>query len=156
MNRREFLGLCGIAGAVAIAGCTSRGESSGESPGTLDLEPAYGGWFEGVSNYDGTLDYRGEDSVTVEVGAQGSLGYYKFAPPAVAVVPGTTVEWRWTGKGGGHDVRADNGAFHSGELVSAKGHTFTHTFEAPGVYKYYCTPHRGMGMKGAVFVALDE
>lgn len=69
----------------------------------------------------------------------------------MAASSGTTVTWRWTGRGGGHDVVADNGAFASGDLVT----TADHTFDVPGVYKYYCPPHRATGMCGAVFVALE-
>lgn len=44
--------------------------------------------------------------------------------------------------------------FASGEPTDEAGHTFEHTFDSPGVYKYYCTPYEAMGMKGAIFVAL--
>lgn len=37
-------------------------------------------------------------------------------------------------------------------MTSEKGHTFEHAFEKKGVYTYYCTPHKAMGMKGAVVV----
>ena len=145
--------MTGLAGALALAGCTATAKPT---PGKkLDVEPIYGGWFDGVSNYDGTVDLRGYDAVTIEVGAKGDMGYFKFDPAAIAVSPGTTVTWRWTGKGGSHDVRAESGAFRSGDLVDDAGHEFTHTFDSPGVFKYYCTPHRSMGMRGAVFVALD-
>ena len=153
MHRRRFVRSIGLAGALALAGCTGRTSSPGQK---LDPEPSYGGWFDGVSNYDGTLDLRGRDTVAVEVGARGNLGYYKYAPAAIAVSPGTTVEWTWSGKGGVHDVRAESDSFRSGDPVAEKGHTYSHRFDSPGVYKYYCTPHRSMGMKGAVFVALDE
>lgn len=122
----------------------------------LDAEPEYKGWFQGVSNYKGTRDHRDQNEVTVDVGAQGSLGYFKFAPPAIAVSSGTTVRWEWTGKGGPHNVVAQEGTFESGKPVARKGETFEYAFDSPGVFTYYCEPHRGQGMKGAVFVALDE
>ena len=153
-TRRNFLQTTGLAGVLALAGCIASGKP--RQGKKLDVEPSYGGWFDGVSNYDGTDDFRGRTDVTVDVGAKGSLGYYKFSPAAIAVSPGTTVTWRWTGKGGSHDVRAESGAFRSGDLAAETGHTFSHTFDSPGVFKYYCTPHKSMGMRGAVFVALDE
>jgi hypothetical protein len=64
------------------------------------------------------------------------------------------VGWEWTGKGGSHDVSADDGSFAS-EMVGEAGHTFERTFEQTGVSKYVCTPHQAMGMKGAVVVG-DE
>ena len=40
--------------------------------------------------------------------------------------------------------------FTSGDLVDGPGHTFEQVFADPGVFKYYCSPHKSMGMKGAV------
>lgn len=154
-SRREVLAGVGSAGLVSLAGCLP-GDDGGDDGPMLDREPQYRGWFEGVSNYEGTRDGRGQSEVTVEVGAQGGLGYYKFAPPAIAVAPTTTVRWEWTGKGGPHNVVALEGAFDSGRPVDRNDATFEYTFESPGVFRYYCDPHRGQGMKGAVFVALDE
>lgn len=162
LTRRTYLkaaGLLAVVGATGLAGCTTRGEPGPgtPTPGTptpepyLPTEPDYDGWFADVGTYRGTLDLRDQSSVTVTVGAKDSLGYFKFAPAAVAVSPGTTVTWRWSGNGGAHDVVALDGAFRSPSTDRA-GTTFTHTFDAPGVYRYYCTPHRGMGMKGAILV----
>lgn len=154
MTRRQFTTAAAAAGVLTLAGCLASGERPADAP-MLPTEPEYGAWFDGVSTYHGTVDYRGREAVEIGVGTPGDMGYFTFAPVAVAVSPGTTVTWRWTGKGGGHDVVADNGAFASGELVSRADHVFSYTFDAPGVYKYFCTPHRAMGMRGAVFVALE-
>jgi plastocyanin len=32
---------------------------------------------------------------------------------------------------------------------------FEVSFDRPGVYRYVCTPHESVGMRGAVFVALE-
>lgn len=152
-TRRTYLRLAALAGAYALAGCTNRPKPA--EP-LLDEEPDYGKWFDGVGTYDGTHDHRGEGAVEIAVGAPGDLGNYRFAPAAVAVTPGTTVVWRWTGNGGGHDVRAADGSFSSGALVTREGHTFSHTFTDEGVFNYYCTPHQSMGMRGAVVVTALE
>jgi halocyanin-like protein len=89
--------------------------------------------------------------VTVTVGAQGNGGYLAFDPAAVRVSSGTTVTWEWTGQGGSHNVVAEDGSFES-ELVAEEGHTFSHTFEESGAYRYYCQPHETLGMNGAVVV----
>lgn len=120
-------------------------------PAAAQSDP-YDGWFEGTDNYDGTVDRRGQDAVTVTVGA-GSNGIL-FDPPAIAVDPGTTVTWEWTGEGGGHNVSEENGVFES-ETVSDAGHTFEHTFgeDTDGeIFRYVCTPHEALGMVGAVAV----
>jgi hypothetical protein len=41
--------------------------------------------------------------------------------------------------------------FDSGLLTEA-GAEFTHTFEMPGVYHFYCAPHESVGMFGSVVV----
>ncbi|QKY18915.1 halocyanin domain-containing protein [Halolamina sp. CBA1230] len=114
-------------------------------------EPDYGGWFDGVSNYDETVDERGSSEVTVEVGVDNGGQPYGFGPAAVRIDPGTTVVWEWTGRGGSHNVVAQDGSFES-DLSSEGGHTFSHTFEEEGVYRYVCTPHQSLGMKGAIVV----
>ena len=123
---------------------------SGDDGGSGD-SAAYGGWLDNVDNYDGeAVDRTGQDRVTIEVGTEGNSGAYAFAPAAVRVDPGTTVTWEWTGNGGQHNVVADSGDFES-ELVAEGGHTFEQTIEE--TTRYYCSPHRSLGMKGVVEVA---
>ena len=157
MRRRGFLGAAGAVGLAAVAGCAAtQARSSGEAEqATLATEPAYGDWFRGVSNYEGTIDRRGLATVTVGVGTPGNMGAFGFGPAAVAVSPGATVVWEWTGRGGGHNVVAEDGSFTSGGLVDAAGHTFAHRFDRPGPHRYVCEPHRAMGMRAAVLVAGD-
>jgi halocyanin-like protein len=152
MQRRAFLTTLTL-GTVGVAGCLGGDAQSatGGSGSTGGSDGEYGGWFEGVSNYDGTVDETGSEQVTVEVGTRANGGGYGFAPAAVEVTSGTTVVWEWTGVGGAHNVVAENGAFES-TYSSKQGHTFEHTFEETGTYTYYCQPHIGMGMKGAVRV----
>ena len=160
VHRRDVLraaALATVGGLSALAGCSAAGASTpvGVEP-TLLTEPAYGDWFDGVSNYAGTVDRRDESTVTVDVGARGNLGAFGFGPAAVAVSPGTTVVWRWTGRGGGHNVVADDGTYDSGPLVDEAGHSYERRFDAPGVSRYVCEPHRAMGMRGAVAVLADD
>lgn len=147
LGRRELV-RAGLGGAVA-AGAVAAGAGSA-------VAQAYDGWFDGVDNYEGTVDYRGREEVTVEVGA-GENGL-RFEPPAILVDPGATVVWEWTGEGGQHNVvhepeDEEDPAFES-ELLGEAGETFSQTFEdeAEAVYRYYCDPHRGAGMRGAVAV----
>jgi len=121
-------------------------------------EDPYNGWFDDVGNYEGTVDYSGEDTVEVMVGT-GDQGLF-FEPPAIQVDPGTTVVWEWTGEGGEHNVVEEDGVFES-ERTAEAGHTFEHTFEEGDegeVFRYVCTPHEALGMLGAVAVGdvVDE
>ncbi|MFB6157493.1 MAG: halocyanin domain-containing protein [Haloferacaceae archaeon] len=142
-RRRQVL----RAGATAAAATLGIGAG-----GTATAQSTFGGWLDGVGNYDGVVDRTGRSEVTVTVGAQGNGGSFAFGPPAVRVDPGTTVVWKWNGKGGQHNVVAESGAGFESELTGEAGHTFSRTFDAEGVVKYYCAPHRSLGMKGVVVV----
>ena len=140
-TRRTFLGaVAGTAVGVGFAG-TAAAQDAGLAS-----------WFEDVSNATEIVDRRGKSSVEITVGAKGNGGNYAYGPAAVRVDSGTTVVWKWNGKGGSHNVAAQEGGFES-EMHSDAGATFEHTFDSSGVSKYYCTPHKAMGMKGAVVVS---
>lgn len=171
-GRRTFLKTAAAVSVTGtlLAGCTSTGNSSSgdgssgtdsdgtpansssaDSTSTSDSAPAFGGWLDNTANYDGVAGKTGTSEISVTVGAEGNNGPYAFAPPAIRIGTGTTVTWEWTGKGGSHDVVAQDGTFES-ELSAEKGHTFEHTFDSSGTYKYFCEPHKTMGMKGVVVV----
>jgi halocyanin-like protein len=135
------------------AGAAGTAVAAGVAAGSGTAAAQYDGWLEGVSNYDGTHDYRGQSEVTVEVGA-GENGL-RFGPAAILIDPGTTVVWEWTGAGGNHNVVASDQTFDSGSAVGEEGTTFEYTFEDASdgdTFKYLCEPHEAVGMKGAVAV----
>jgi halocyanin-like protein len=145
-TRRSFL-----RGAAAAVGTTAAA-SAGVGTTTAQSGPDYGDWFSNTGNFDGTYDYTGKKEVTVYVGTEGNGTAYGFGPAAaIRVDPGTKVTWKWTGKGGSHNVEASDGSFKS-DMLSEAGATFSHTFEKEGTFEYFCRPHKMMGMKGAVVV----
>lgn len=172
-RRRYLLAAAGL--ATALAGCAGDGDGSDGNGGT----PTPGGlpgsdypvveeWLTETSvggsddTYDGTIvDRRGRGTVEVEVGVAGNGGDFAFGPSAVAVSPGTTVRWVWTGRGGAHNVEAEpeeqigesDYEFSSGNPVAAEGTTFERALDEPGIALYHCEPHLSLGMKGAVVVA---
>lgn len=166
LDRRTLLRSTGtLAAAGLLAGCSGDGgESGGESDETATSTAASGddngdvseevtSYLSDVSNFDGTVsDMTGQDTVTVTVGAEGNGGNYAFAPAAVRVSTGTTVEFEWTGKGATHNVISEDGPLDSGSAVDATGVQYEYTFEEPGSFTYYCTPHKSLGMKGAIVV----
>jgi halocyanin-like protein len=133
--------------AVGLAGAVGVGAATGPAAG----QSTFDGWLDGVSNYDRVVDETGSEEVQVIVGAEANGGNLGFGPAAIRVSPGTTVVWRWNGKGGAHNVVANDGSFES-ELTADQGFTFRYTFEEPGTTKYYCQPHQTIGMKGVVVV----
>ncbi|MFB6270382.1 MAG: halocyanin domain-containing protein [Halobacterium sp.] len=143
-----------VVGSVDVGGSSSSGSgSSSESSSQSGQSVDFGGWFDNVANFDGVVDQTGKSEVTVEVGVEANNGPYGFGPAAIRVDPGTTVTWKWVA--GTHNVVAENGNYKS-ELTGEKGFTFSHTFDSEGVSKYYCNPHRQMGMKGAVVVGSGQ
>lgn len=146
--------------APALAGCggrsnnTTNGGGGGEDTGAPGNggggdAKSFDGWFDQTSNYNQVKDLTDSGSVTVEVGA-GDNGQL-FAPPAVRVSTGTTVTWNWTGVGGSHNVVHSDGKFSS-DLTDQEGHTFEHTFQNSGEFRYVCEPHKSVGMRGVVIV----
>jgi len=162
------LGTVGsLAAAGLLAGCTTEtdsgdgGDDSGDTgtptEDTGGGSPSYDQaaaeeYLPGVGNYDGTVvDERGSSSVTVAVGTAGNGGNYAFSPPAVVVDAGTTIQFEWTGKGQRHNVVHEGGDYES-ERYSGAGVTFERTFDSTGVSRYFCTPHKRLGMKDIVAV----
>jgi len=171
--------MLGAAGASATAatgtataqeetpegGGTPAGTEDGTATGTEAGSPAaggggppdFGGFLDDVGNFDGSVtDARGQDQVSVAVGAQGNGGAFAFDPPAIHVDNGATVVWEWTGEGGGHNVVEEGGdVIDSGEPVATGGETYEVTFDTDGIYNYVCEPHVSLGMKGSVVVGTD-
>lgn len=71
----------------------------------------------------------------------------RFQPESLEIAAGTTVEWINSGSKV-HTVTGDN--WDSGSL--RPGDKFDKEFNQKGTYKYYCIPHRGMGMVGTIVV----
>ena len=173
MKRRDFLLAAGGSAAATAAashpavaqedeggdeengGDDGGGDDGGgdDGGGDASVQPDFEGWVSGanVGSYE---DMRGEDEVTVNVGAGDGLA---FDPTGIWVDPDTTVTWEWTGNGGAHTVVAQEGPadLDSGDPASEGGETYEHTFEEGGITKYVCEPHEGQGMQGAVAVGED-
>jgi len=71
---------------------------------------------------------------------------YKFAPAAISVTAGDTVTWT-NSDNFSHSVRIEGGE----PLVMKPGEQVTHTFDAPGTFKYDCSFHP-QDMQGTVVV----
>ena len=145
LGRRRLLQASAGAAGAGLLGVGATGTAAGQS-GPFD------GWMSDVSNYEGVVDQTGSDEVTVEVGVEANNGAFGFGPAAIQVDTGTTVVWEWTGQGAQHNVVAEEGGDFESELAQEAGFTFEQTFDSEGVVKYFCTPHRALGMKGVVVV----
>ena len=143
------------------AGGESKGggnESDGDSGGSGTEVPMFGSYLSDATGYseEGTQDARGEDEVSVAVGAGDG---YAFDPATVWVDPGTTIVWEWTGDGGGHNVKNNDGPAGLDSGGPEEGDSVTYEYEVTeddaGITTYKCSPHEGQGMKGGVAVGED-
>lgn len=109
--------------------------------------------------FTSNLLWASEPAETVKMSNQ-----LTFEPAAITIQAGETVEFV-NNSPLVHTVTADpdkarkanhvslpQGAepFDSGNL--APGESFSHTFSAPGTYKYFCIPHEVAGMTGIITV----
>jgi plastocyanin len=76
-----------------------------------------------------------------------TVSQMRFGPGRVVVKKGATVTWNFQ-DGMPHTVTAVDGGFDSGRLSA--GGRFSHTFDQPGTFAYYCTLHPSM--RGEVVV----
>ena len=77
-----------------------------------------------------------------------------YSEEVAKIEVGETITWVPTSKG--HNVEMIAGP-DGAELPkkSKNGKEVSMTFEVPGIYYYWCTPHKGMGMIGLVVVGDD-
>lgn len=120
------------------------GSGDGESARTFD------GWLAGTDNYDGVVDRRGQEEVTVKVGAEGNGGPFAFEPAAIHVSPGTTVRWEWVGPKE-YDVLDPDVGLES-RTVASSTYTYAARFTSDGLATYTCSEYGDRGMRGVVLV----
>ena len=78
-----------------------------------------------------------------------------FSKKLVKINVGDTVFWKATDKG--HNVEFIKGAVPEGveKFKSPFNKDVEYKFTIPGIYAYWCTPHKSMGMIGFVVVGND-
>lgn len=77
----------------------------------------------------------------------------RFSPRSITVPRATKVVWRWRGFSD-HNVRfkkVPSGASKRGSVTQSSGR-FARTFKQRGTYRYVCTIHQALGMRGTVRV----
>ena len=81
--------------------------------------------------------------------------YMVFSKKIVYIDSGDTVFWKATDKG--HNVEFVKEAVPAGvEAFKSKPNQDTeYKFNIPGIYAYWCTPHKTMGMIGFIIVGND-
>ena len=79
-----------------------------------------------------------------------------YSKKVARVDVGQTVLWKATDKG--HNVQFIKGGVPQGveKFKSKMNVDVEYTFKVPGIYAYWCTPHKTMGMIGFVVVGNDK
>ena len=78
-----------------------------------------------------------------------------FSQEIIRINAGDTVFWKATNKGHNVEFVSKNGVPEGVEKFKSKiGKDTEFTFTIPGIYAYWCVPHKAMGMIG--FVIVDE
>jgi plastocyanin len=135
MRRRAFLAGAGAAGVALLAGCTATGLSDDE----FDVE-MYSNRFDPVES-EATA---GDEVVWGNTGSR---------PHTVTAYDDGIPEDAAYFASGGFDSQDAAEANWPDQGGIASGETYSHTFETPGRYDYYCIPHLPAGMEGTVIVS---
>ena len=93
---------------------------------------------------------------TVEMLNKLNKEYMVYSKKIVKIKTGETVFWKSTKPG--HNVEINKNGFTTGveKFKSKMSKDTQYKFDVPGIYAYWCTPHKGMGMIGFVVVGDDK
>jgi pseudoazurin len=82
--------------------------------------------------------------------------YMVYSKKIVNIEVGDTVFWK--SKNPGHNVQFIKGGVPEGveKFKSPISKDTQYKFEIPGIYAYWCTPHKSMGMIGFIIVGNDK
>ena len=94
--------------------------------------------------------------VTVEMLNRSGKESMVYSEKIVRIDVGDTVFWKATDKG--HNVEFIKGGVPEGvdKFKSKYNKDVDYKFTIPGIYAYWCTPHKSMGMIGFVVVGNDK
>ena len=93
---------------------------------------------------------------TVEMLNKLNKEFMVYSKKVVKIKVGETVFWKATNPT--HNVEFIKGGFPAGveKFKSKMSKDTQYKFDVPGIYAYWCTPHKGMGMIGFVIVGDDK
>ena len=80
-----------------------------------------------------------------------TLGNFAFTAADLTIDRGTTVRWR-NATPTFHTVTPDGHEAFQEWQTNTQNQTFEFRFDQPGTYRYFCAPHRALGMTGVITV----
>ena len=89
----------------------------------------------------------GDDRDVTTIG----ISDFSFSAPTVTIDRGQSVRWR-VSTNTFHTVTPDGHQAFAGRQLNGAGQIYEVRFDTPGRYRYYCEPHRALGMTGEVVV----
>jgi len=96
------------------------------------------------------------ETITIEMLNKGENRSMIFSQEIVKINVGDTVFWQATDKGHNVEFIRKGGVPDGVEKFKSKvSKDAEYTFNIPGIYAYWCTPHKSMGMIGFVIVGDD-
>ena len=96
------------------------------------------------------------ETVTIEMLNKGENRSMIFSQEIVKINVGDTIFWQATDKGHNVEFIRKGGVPDGVEKFKSKvSKDAEYTFSIPGIYAYWCTPHKTMGMIGFVIVGDD-
>ncbi|MEX2526895.1 MAG: plastocyanin/azurin family copper-binding protein [Gemmatimonadota bacterium] len=153
----------GAGSLTATTGNDGRFSFSDVSTGSWSLTFTPPAGFEAAAGQDSTVTVNvtagGTANVTLQLrpteveggDREITLGATSFSPNDLTIPAGTRVTWRNAGAII-HTITPDgHGEWTRVEMETA-GQTFSHRFETPGTFEYFCEPHRSIGMTGVIRV----
>lgn len=79
------------------------------------------------------------------------ISNFAFTAPTITIDRGESIRWRNT-TGTFHTVTPDGHQAFAERQTNSQGQTFETRFNTAGTYKYFCSPHRALGMTGEIVV----
>jgi len=140
-----------LAGA-ALAACG--GDDSGDDAGEGELSASDGAAADG-SDAEAPDTESPDDAVVITTDpAPVSALDNSFMPENIQVKAGTDVVWTNKGRNEHNALHVDGGDWGVEVDDFQPGDIYSHTFDEPGVYRYYCSIHGSTdaGMIGTVVV----
>ena len=96
------------------------------------------------------------ENITIEMLNKGEDRSMVFSEEIVRVNVGDTIFWQATDPGHNVEFIKKNGTPEGVDKFKSKvSKDAEYTFTIPGIYAYWCTPHKSMGMIGFVIVGDD-
>ncbi len=96
------------------------------------------------------------ETITIEMLNKGENRSMIFSQEVVKINVGDTIFWQATDKGHNVEFIKKGGVPDGVEKFKSKvSKDAEYTFTIPGIYAYWCTPHKSMGMIGFVVVGDD-